>query len=258
MVRKLKDRKLGLRKRSIIEIEDGIEVPIRTLSIAEEASIKIDLPAKIPTKISVPSETQKQELKLQDPNYKPELFMTMKIYDVTSKEYINAIESINNYSSMLEALKYIDFKRKIKDEDGTEEAFYKTLGLSDPDNWLEICRYFDEEGFHEGHASKILIEAKRLRGETIFEKIAKLQQHLDMDYIELLSELEIVAEKRQSEKDKMGLFKQIQDEIQKQIEQENEKEESKLSIKENDRVPADQDKDTEQVAPAEVEESNEE
>ena len=194
-MRKLKPGKvLSLRKKTILKVDEDIFFPIRTLSLSEEASIKLRLPITLPSKITVPTQGQKEEFISLDPNFKPDVYIATKVFDQTSPQYIAAKSKQNSLEPMLDTLRYIDFNRKIKDEDGNLVAFYQHLGLSAPDDWLEICEYFEEAGFHEGHASQILVEVKKLKGDTIFERIARLQEITKMEYIDLIGALEKVVD----------------------------------------------------------------
>ncbi len=193
-----KIKKLNLRKRGVVYIED-IKIPVRTLSIAEESSVKLNVPFNIPSQIKSLTESEQQTIKESDPNYNPKTYIATKIYDKTSLQWKEYELKKDKYEPLLDSLKYIDFQAdfdEVIDNETITQPYYKYLGLSSPDNWLEICEYFEEAGFSQNHAEKILIEVKKLQGDGIFERLHKIQKITNMDYVTLLSALEEVMDSR--------------------------------------------------------------
>lgn len=219
-------RKLNFKKTGFAMLGDDIEIPVRTLSIAEENSIKLNIPFGIPTKIEKLSEADKRRIMEEDKNYNPSAYPACKIYDMSSKEYIEYEEAKVKYDPILSGIKYIDFNYKY--EDGL--TFLQNLentGLpkqGDKINWLQVCRYFEELGITDKCLASIITTAKALQGDTVFEKINKLSKITDMDYIELLTKIEnIVDLERDFHEQEMEIerLNEIIDNL------------SKLSIKEN-------------------------
>ena len=221
-------KKINFKKTGLAMLGDGIEIPVRTLSIAEENSIKLNVPFGIPTKIEKLSEADKRRIMEEDKNYNPSAYPACKIYDMSSKEYIEYEESKTKYEPILSGIKYIDFNYKY--EDGL--TFLQNLentGLpkqGDKINWLQVCKYFEELGITDKCLSSIITTAKSLQGDTVFEKINKLAAITDMDYIELITKIENIVDLETS-------FKEQELEIDRLYNIIEELKGSKLSIKEN-------------------------
>lgn len=211
-------KKLNFKKTSIVEIEEMF-IPIRTLSIAEENAIKINIPFGIPSKIDVLSEKDRLHLKKTDPSYNPAAYPAVKIYDKASVQYIKYEEELIKYNPILDGIKYIDFDYIV--DANTNQTFLDYLieneGIDKANktriNWLEMCKYFDSIGITDDIISAIIIEVKGLKGDTVFSKISKLSSVTGMDYMEIISKLEniIDTDKTIAEQDKIidSLYEQI-------------------------------------------------
>ena len=238
MVMKLRRRKLSLRKTEWVILEEGVKIPVRTLSIAEEARMKLESNIKIPSKIQALSEDEKNTIIEQDPNYNPKTYIAVKVYDKTSPAFIANEEKKKSYEPMMEALKLIDFERKIYDEETDREIpYHEYLGVSYPINWIEVCEYFEEQGFTENHAERMIVAVNALKGDSIFQRIHKLREITGMEYIDLMVALEEVMDKRNLEQEESAesLISKIE-EIQASLTEDTSStpdSESKLSIVKN-------------------------
>lgn len=192
---------LSLRKRGVVTLSEDVEIPIKTLSIGEEASIKFPLPDKLPMKLTVLSENDKQVLKDQDPNYNPKAYLATKVLDTQSKEYKEYQKKVEKYAPILDAVKYIDFEAEVQ-KDGKTMKYYESIGLNNYKDWFEVCKYFDEVGLGENHVEKIVLFVKKLTGHSISQKIWNLQKITEMDYYELISGLEEVLDKKEQVREK--------------------------------------------------------
>jgi hypothetical protein len=192
-------RKLNFKKTSVVEIEEMF-IPIRTLSIAEENAIRINIPFGIPSKIEVLSEKDRLHIKKTDPSYNPVAYPAVKIYDKASIQYINYEEDLIKYNPILDGIKYIDFDYIV--DDAKNQTFLDYLieneGIDKANktkiNWLELCKYFDSIGITDDVINAIIIEIKGLKGDTVFSKISKLSSITGMDYIEIISKLENIID----------------------------------------------------------------
>lgn len=195
-------KKMSFRKFGVVNIGEGMEIPVRTLSIGEEASIKFPLPDKLPMKLTALSENDKNILKEKDPNYKPEVYIATKVLDTSSKEYREYQDKIQKYAPILDVVKYIDFDAIIGD---TNKKFYELLaedGLKNHKDWFEVCRFFDESGLNDVQCEKILLFARSLSGHGISQKLWNLQKITEMDYYELIAGLEEVIDKKEQVREK--------------------------------------------------------
>lgn len=192
-------KKLNFKKTSVVEIGDMF-IPIRTLSIAEENAIKINIPFGIPSKIDVMSEKDRLHLKKADPSYNPVAYPAVKIYDKATPQYIKYEEELTKYVPILDGIKYIDFDYIIDEE--KKQTFLDYLianeGIDSSNktriNWLELCKYFDTIGITDDIINSIIIEVKSLKGDTVFSKLSKLSSITGMDYIEIISKLENIID----------------------------------------------------------------
>ncbi len=207
-----RQKKLNLRKREMVWIDDDFKLPVRTLSVAEEAGIQLNIPFGIPSKIIKLTEAEKQDIIDSDPKYNEKTYIATKVYDKTSIQYIDYETKKLKFAPLLEGLKYIDFEFEYEDEETKEKMpFYEYLGLTSPDNWLEICEYFDNAGMTQNHLEKIIIAVKKMNKDSVFERLYKIQQITQMDYVTLLSALEEVMDKKQDKK--MGIDSSILDQL---------------------------------------------
>jgi hypothetical protein len=192
---------LSLRKKGMVQVAEGIEIPVKTLSIGEEASIKFPLPKNLPMKLTALSENDKQVLKDQDPNYNPKAYLATKVLDTQSKEYRDYQKKIEKYAPILDAIKYIDFEAEVTKE-GKTMKYYESIELGNYKDWFEACKYFDEAGLGENHVEKIILYVKQLTGHSISQKLWNLQKITEMDYYELISGLEEVLDNKEQVREK--------------------------------------------------------
>ena len=187
-MRKAKSFKnLNLKKYSTVKLTDEIELPLRTLSISEEASITLKVPYDIPTRTRPATVAEKEELKRSDPNYNDKIFPMIKVYDETSTQYQQYKSDLETYQPILEAIKYIDMDATI-DDSGI--SLWQDLGIT-PNDWFSLAKYFGEElGLSLKDYEKIYMEVKSLLGEGLFEKLKKIQAITNLSYYELLNKLE--------------------------------------------------------------------
>lgn len=217
---------LNLRKFGDVMLSEELTVPVKTLSIGEEASIKFPLPSKMPMKISVLSEADKKTLMEQDKNYRPDTYIATKILDTESKEYKDYQDKIQRLSPILDAAKYIYWEKEIDTPEG-KMPFYQMLEISNPKDWFEKCEALEEIGLGENHIEKIILKANALKGDSISMRLMKLQEITQIDYFTLISALDKYIEERQVGGDKI-------DEIMQHISSLSDPELSKLAINEKE------------------------
>lgn len=222
-------KNLNLRKKELVEIEEGIFFPVRTLSIAEEASIKFNIEFGLPSKITTLTPAQKEEIMANDPNYNKQTYIATKVYDQTSPKYMAYLTKKEKYTPMLESLKFIDVEAEIETEDG-KDLFWRSIGMSSENDWLGLCEILEKSGFSSNHAEKIIITVNKLKGDSVFQRIYKLQQITQMDYIELISALEEFMDSKKNMSVNTDMMKSL-DNLTKMFEQKKLTEEGKLSIK---------------------------
>lgn len=190
-MRKAKSLKnITFKKYGEVDLGNGVILPIKTLSIAEEAKAVLSFPNEVPRKLEKPSEELKKRLTENDPKYNDKMYAMIRVYDVSDTKYLEMAEKIQRYSKTLEAIKYIDFDATI-DEEG-KVTLYQDMGVEVGD-WFGICAKFDEMGFGAVEFEKVINKAKALQGETLFEKLGKIQTITDMDMFTLITKLELVT-----------------------------------------------------------------
>lgn len=221
-------KKLQFKKRAIVDIE-GMPIPIKTLSIAEETDVKLNIPFGIPSKIDVLSAKDLNYIKTNDKNYNPVAYPAVKVYDKSSKEYIEYENNILKYQSILDGVKYIDFSYEVDgktflqilEEDGLPKQDIKRI------NWMQVCKFFDELGITDNIINEIIVAVRGLKGDTVFSRLHKLSSIINLDYIEIISYLENIVDMQKALENNEIEINDLLLKIE-QLEQEN----AKLSIKE--------------------------
>ena len=190
-------KNISFRKYGEVVLGDII-LPIKTLSIAEEIKATISFPNEIPRKLEKPSEEMKKRLTDSDPKYNEKMYPMMRVYDIADPKYLEIADKIQRYSKTLEAIKFIDFDATIDDEG--KISLYDDLGVKAGD-WFSICQKFEDMGLGAVEFEKIINKAKELQGETLFEKLGKIQQITEMDTFALLMKLEAIVDKENTKTD---------------------------------------------------------
>ena len=222
-------KKLNFRKTKVVAIEDMF-IPVRTISIAEENSIKINIPCNIPSKVGVLNAKDLAEIKKLDKEYNPLTYPAVRTYDKTSKEWIKYEEDVIKYSPILDGVKYINFEYK---EVGDDKTFLENLidnGLpkmtADNINWIEVCMFFESIGITDNIINDIIVAVKALKGENVYEKLSKISTLVGMDYITLITHLENMTDLYDTIKANETTIDELYEKI-------KELEESKLAILKN-------------------------
>lgn len=216
---------LNLRKYGEVEISEDVVVPVKTLSIGEEAAIKFPLPDKMPTKIEVLSESDKKILQEKDKGYKPDIYIATKVLDTTSEAYKQYAEKVAKLTPILDGVKYIHFLKTIQTPEG-EMPYHKTIGIENPRDWFEVCEKFEEAGLNDNHIEKIILKVNSLKGDSISARLYNLQEITKLDYFTLLTALDSFLSKRVADGEKAN-------DILKKIDAMTDEQLSKLAIKEN-------------------------
>lgn len=186
MARKIKSfRNKKLIKRAIIEIGDtdeAFEIPIRTLSVTDEREIRFDMDVAIPYEDKIPSVEEIAYLTENDTKFTNRKYPMIRKYKVDSEEYKAEMEKKAKYESLLNVLKYIDMDYEIK----KGVTLWDDIGV-DKGDWLGVCKFFgDEVGIRDIDIEKIIIEAKSLKGDATYEKMALLQSATGLDLMTIL------------------------------------------------------------------------
>ena len=191
---------LSFRKQTECYLSDNeTMVYLRTLSIGEENTIKLNIPYNIPTKIGALTEVEKQELALLDPKFNKNAYPAIKTYDRTSIEWAEYTDAQTKYNPILQSIKYIDFDAELE----TGETLWQNIGVVKGD-WYSACRWFEEAGFSDLDAERIQLSINRLKGDGVFGRIYKLQQITQMDYMDLLTSLDEIVERKKNAEDSVN------------------------------------------------------
>lgn len=190
---------------------DGIEIPLISRSIQETLKIKaklsesIDLPKE--TKFATPEE--REILIATDPSYDPKKPIMVVRYDSTDPEYKQKTEELVSVKSVLDVVQYIDLDAE--NEQG--QTLWQELGLV-KDDWMSFVKYCtspDGFGFTDQHLEKILVEVKKMQGETVYTMLSQLQALSGKSPYEVLTrikELDSMDEKdRELQKKELELQK---------------------------------------------------
>lgn len=189
-MRKAKSLKnISFRKYGEVTFGD-ITLPIRTLSISEEINAQITFPNDIPKKLERPTEAMKEHLTKADPKYNTNMYPMIRVYDVLDVKYVETTNKIQRYGKMLEALKYIDFDAST-DEEG-KISLWQDIGIVKGD-WFKVCEFFEEKGFGSVEFELIINKAKALSGETLFERLGKIQDITKEDMFTIIMKLEALS-----------------------------------------------------------------
>lgn len=196
--RKIKSfKKKSLIRRGFVELgggEDTFEVPIKTLSVTDERDIYIDMEIAIPYKDSIPTEEEKSFL-TNDPSYNKKMYPMIRKYDSESVEYKKALAMKGRYESLLNVIKYIDLDYEIS----KGKTLWDDLGIEKGD-WLGACKFFgDELGIRDVDIENILIEARSLKGDSMYEKIALLKGATGLDMMSIIDiAAKVVSESKET------------------------------------------------------------
>lgn len=161
------------RKSGLVDLGEGIVLPIRTLSLTEDKDIKIDENMSIPRKVRPATIEEKETLAKYDPGYNSKTYPMICEYDTTSDEYIDRFDRKEKLQKILNVVKYIDMDYTI-DENGT--TLWEDLGLSKGD-WEGACAYFgDILCLTEADLSEIYLQVKKIQKDSVFIQLDKLSK----------------------------------------------------------------------------------
>lgn len=176
------------RKTGVVDLGDGIELPIRTLSITDEASIKltpIDLSQfKVTRKMTV---EEQENMSKTDPNFNKDgkTIPFITVYDETNEDYQTYVESYNKLQNILNIIKYIDMDYEIETDNGIK-TLWEDLDIERGD-WTSVCQFFGEElCLSEKSLNAIFLKVQELQGESMFGMLDKLQKLTNLSYFEVL------------------------------------------------------------------------
>lgn len=212
---------ISLKQKSTVEISNGIVLPLRTLSISEETTVKFDKYTKIPKKTKPANSKEINEIKKYDPDFNKKLYPMLVKYDVDSVEYREMKEMENKYEETSRVVKFIDMDY-VLDNGNT---IWEDLDIEEG-NWLEVCKYFgDEMHLTTADYESILIAVKQMQGESVFEKLARIKRLSGKNMLELLEYIEEMEEKE--------LLSQIEKDIEREDIEKAEKQDAEADLNDN-------------------------
>ena len=219
MARKVMSFKGKSLKRTGIAIvgaeSDPIELPIRTLSISEETQVRIQSNHPIPRKIRPATGKEIEEIKINDPNFNKKAYPMLAVYDTESEEYSDSVELHDKYGEIAKVVKFIDMDCVV-DDNGT--TIWDDLDLKRGD-WLGACMYFgDVMQLKATDFEIILMEVRKLQGDSVFEKIAKIKQLSGKDIFDILE----FMDKKEEEEAEALAEEQLKEELKKSTDIEEE------------------------------------
>jgi hypothetical protein len=171
------------RKNGIVELGDGVVLPIRTLSIAEEVIGNFNEYYEIPKRNRRATQEEIEDIKKMDPTFNTKTIPMITDYDVASAAYQEALLEKEKLEEMLSVIKYIDMDYKL--ENGN--TLWEDLGIKRGD-WFRLAKIFAYDlCLTAKDLELITIEVKKLRGESVFEKLAKFEKATNVSTPEILS-----------------------------------------------------------------------
>lgn len=234
MSRKIKSFKnKSFKKVGIAKLSSGIELPIRTLSISEETSIRLINKEAIPRKVRPATVAEIEKIKKEDPNFNRKTYPMLSVYDTENVKYNEAMEQFEKYEEISKIIKFIDMDC-IVEESGL--SLWQDLEIEKGD-WLSVCKFFgDVMQLKATDFETILFEVRKLQGESVFEKIAQIKKLSGKDIFEVLEYIEKMEEEKEinAEIKKMGIEENLSDDF--------DIEEDDLGIEEKDEEDSDKEK----------------
>ncbi len=177
-MRKIKSLKgKTLKKTSFVELEDGIVLPLKTLSITEDKLIQLRTRVIIPRKTRPATEEEIELLSKSDPAFNSKVRPMISEYDIESEEYLDYADRQSKLQRILNIIKYIDMDYKVEDEEtGETRTLWEDLNISEGD-WESVCAYFgDILQLTEKDLTEIYKAVKIMEKDTVFEQFDKFQK----------------------------------------------------------------------------------
>ena len=176
-MRKIKSLKgKTLRKTSYIELEDGIVLPLKTLSITEDKQIQLRTHIAIPRKTRPATEEEVVLLIKSDPAYNPKVKPMIAEYDTESEEYLEYADRQEKLQRILNIIKYVDMDYVVEEENGEKKTLWEDLDIPYGD-WESVCVYFgDVLQLTEKDLTEIYKQVKIMEKDTVFEQFDKFQK----------------------------------------------------------------------------------
>lgn len=180
-----------LRKFGEVELDGGIIIPIRNLSISENSSIRYEDSSKIPKKTRVATMEERDMISQVDPSMKNAKTIPMiREYDIESDEFKDASEKRERMETIISIVKYIDLDAEV--EDGV--TLWDDIGIKKGD-WSGAADYFSDVLYlTEKDVNKIFREVKILQGESVLKTLNTLEKLSGRSMFEILRLIE-TAEK---------------------------------------------------------------
>ena len=216
-MRKIKSLKgKTLKKTSFVELDNGIVLPLKTLSITEDKLIQLRTQVIIPRKLRPATEEEIDLLAKSDPAFNAKTRPMISEYDVESEEYLEYADRQAKLQRILNIIKYVDMDYKVEDENGNEITLWEDLNIAEGD-WESVCAYFgDVLELTEKDLTEIYKEIKIMEKETVFEQFDKFQKLANKyNMFELLTLCEKVYREENVEN---GYLKHLVDDAQEKIE----------------------------------------
>lgn len=177
-MRKIKSLKgKTLRKESFVELEDGIVLPLKTLSITEDKEIRLRTHVAIPRKTRPATEEETELLIKTDPAFNSKTKPMIAEYDTESEEYLEYADRLEKLQRILNIVKYVNMDYIIEDEEtGNKTTLWEDLGIEKND-WESVCIYFgDVLQLTEKDLIEIYKQVKIMEKDSVFEQFDKFQK----------------------------------------------------------------------------------
>ncbi len=197
-------------------LDNGIVLPLKTLSITEDKLIQLRTQVIIPRKLRPATEEEIDLLAKSDPAFNAKTRPMISEYDVESEEYLEYADRQSKLQRILNIIKYVDMDYKVEDENGNEITLWEDLNITEGD-WESVCAYFgDVLELTEKDLTEIYKEIKIMEKETVFEQFDKFQKLANKyNMFELLTLCEKVYREENVEN---GYLKHLVDDAQEKIE----------------------------------------
>lgn len=176
-----------LRKFGEVELDGGIIIPIRNLSISENSAIRYESNSKIPKKTRVATMEEREMIAQVDPSMKNTKTIPMiREYDVESDEFKDIAEKRERMETIISIVKYIDLDAEV--EEGV--TLWQDIGVKKGD-WSGAADYFSDVLYlTEKDVNKIFREVKILQGESVLKTLNTLEKLSGRSMFEILRLLE--------------------------------------------------------------------
>ena len=176
---------LNRRKTGVIELEDGVVLPIKTLSITEEVMGNFNKYYEIPKIHRRATKEELEDIKKVDPTFNSKTIPMIVEYDLTNDEYQEKLLEKEKLEELLSIIKYIDMDYIIDEEAGT--TLWEDLEVRKGD-WFALAKKFAYDLCLTTKDLEIItLKVKALKGESVFEKLAKFEKATNVSTPEILN-----------------------------------------------------------------------